>query len=170
MIRTSGQGSIALEEGRNYSWGSGKMLQWTSKKWGSNQHDLAGHWPRWLLFEVKVLQGGRAGGNTEELTCSWSGERETIGLISFPNTSVIPALHHWALLSSLPQPKQEQWGGGCREVAADLGLTPSMAAWKDKVNQATSLPGLGKSPSGENLPKVEKKKFNRFLSAMRHYL
>lgn len=107
---------------------------------------------------------------TEVLTCSWSEEQEIIGLISSPNTPAISALHHWALSSSLPQPKQEQWGGGCREVAADLGLTPFLAAWQDKVNQATSLLGLGKAPSGENLPKVGKKKFNRFLSAMRHYL
>lgn len=157
MIRTSGQGSIALEESRSYSWGSRKMLQWTSEKGGSNQHDLAGHWPRLLLFEVNVLQGRWAGGNTEVLTCSWSEEQETIGLISFPNTSVISPLHHWALVSSLPQPKQEQGGGGCREVAADLGLTPFMHTWQDKVNQATPLLGLGKCPSGENLPKVEKK-------------
>lgn len=170
MMRMSGQGSTA--EGRTNSRGSRTMLQWTPEKGGSNPHNLAGHWPQLLLFEVNVLQGRWAGGNTEELTCSWSEEQEIIGLISFPNTSVISALHHWALVSSLPQPKQEQWGGGCREVAADLGLTPFMAAWQDRVNQATSLLGLGKSPSGENPPKVEKQiiKFNRFLSAMRYYL
>lgn len=156
--RTPGQGPIA--EGSSYSWGSRKMLQWTSEKGGSKQHNLAGHWPGLLLCAVNVLQGRWAGGNTEVWTCSWSEEQEIIGLISFPNTSLIPALHHWALVSSLPQPKQEWWGGGCREVAADLGLTPSVAAWQDKVNQAASLLGLGKSPSGEKLPKGEKKMYS----------
>lgn len=157
-MRTSGQGSMA--QGKSYSRRSRKTLEWAAERGTKQRNIWLKNSPGYYSLRWTYCREGGLEIMQEMLSCSWS--EEISGLISFPDTSVISAMHHWVPISSLSQPKQEQWGGGCGEAAGDLGLTSFMAAWPGKVNLAASLLRLGKSPPGaevgkKNLPKVGKK-------------